>query len=47
MNLLKYLKHINKGQSLTRILMNFGFADFVLKGKVIDVGGGRSPDYLN
>ena len=47
MNLLKYLKHINKGQSLTRILMNFGFADFVLKGKVIDVGGGRSPDYFN
>lgn len=47
MILFRYIKNLAKGQSLTRILMNFGFADFVLKGKVIDVGGGRSPDYFN
>lgn len=46
MKMLKILKGIKKGQSLTRILMNDGFKDFTLRGKVVDVGGGRNPDYF-
>jgi ubiquinone/menaquinone biosynthesis C-methylase UbiE len=46
MKIISLLKRIRKGQSLTRILMNDGFRDFILKGKVIDVGGGRNPDYF-
>lgn len=46
MKILSILKGISKGQSLTRILMNDGFRDFTLRGKVVDVGGGRNPDYF-
>ncbi len=46
MNLIDYTKGILRGQSLTRITMNFGFKKYSLKGKVVDVGGGRSPDYF-
>ena len=41
------LKKIWAGQSLLRILMNFGFKDVVLQGKVVDIGGGHHPDYFD
>lgn len=40
------LKKIYAGQSLLRILMNIGFKNEVLTGVVVDIGGGRSPDYF-
>lgn len=46
MNLIDYIKGILRGQSLTRITMNFAFKNYTLKGKVVDVGGARSPDYF-
>jgi SAM-dependent methyltransferase len=40
------LKKIYGDQSLLRILMNIGFRTYSLRGAVIDVGGGRHPDYF-
>lgn len=45
--MISYLKYIAKGQSLTRIMMNHAFSCFTLTGKVVDVGGGRNPDYFD
>lgn len=42
-----YLKKIWNGQTMMRILMDEGFRDFSLRGKVADIGGGRNPDYFN
>ncbi len=39
-------KKIYGGQTLVRILMNSGFRGHALSGRVIDVGGGRKPDYF-
>ncbi len=47
MKFISYLKKIVKGQSLARISMNYGFANFSIRGKVVRVGGGRSPDYFD
>ncbi len=44
--ILHILKQTAKGQSLARILMNDGLRDFSIQGKVLDIGGGRSPDYF-
>jgi SAM-dependent methyltransferase len=41
------LKKLYGDQSLVRILMNIGFRQFTLSGLVVDVGGGRSPDYFD
>ncbi len=41
------LKKIYRGQTLTRILMNSDFRSYTISGKVVDVGGGRSPDYFS
>jgi SAM-dependent methyltransferase len=41
------LKKIVGGQSLLRIMMNVGFRGYVLKGRVVDIGGGRAPDYFD
>ena len=41
------LKKIYAGQSLLRILMNLGFKKYALSGAVVDVGGGREPDYFD
>jgi SAM-dependent methyltransferase len=35
-----------RGQSLARILMNESLAHETMRGRVIDVGGGRNPDYF-
>ncbi len=43
----RLLKKIYRDQSLLRILMNEGFSGYALEGKVIDIGGGRNPDYFN
>lgn len=39
-------KQLYKGQSLARIQMNLVCRKFTLHGKVVDVGGGRRPDYF-
>lgn len=46
MKLLSRLTHIMKGQTLLRILMNEALQKYTLSGRVIDVGGGRAPDYV-
>lgn len=35
------------GQSLARMYMNESFLAHTLRGTVVDVGGGRNPDYFN
>ena len=44
--MLALTRKIYGGRTLVRILMNDGFRKFALKGKVVDVGGGRAPDYF-
>lgn len=34
-----------RGQSITRIMMNDALSAFAINGRVVDVGGARSPDY--
>lgn len=41
------LQKLYAGQSLCRILMNRALANETLRGQVVDVGGGRSPDYFS
>lgn len=41
------LKSVSKGQSVLRALMNRALSDETIRGKVIDVGGGRHPDYFS
>lgn len=36
-----------RGQSLLRIRMNAAFAQYELRGTVVDIGGGRNPDYFS
>ncbi|MDB5244614.1 MAG: hypothetical protein JWN18_484 [Parcubacteria group bacterium] len=40
------LQHLYEGQSLMRIQMNIALAEETIVGRVVDVGGGRSPDYF-
>lgn len=40
------LKQIWKGHSMARALMNESFRDKSLNGQIVDIGGGRSPDYF-
>ncbi len=40
------LKHLYGGQTMLRILMNRAMRNETLRGKVVDVGGGRHPDYF-
>ena len=42
-----FLKRIWRGQTLARILMDKAFSHYTLRGTVVDVGGGRRPDYFN
>ncbi len=44
---LTIIKKIYRGQSLARVLMNLSFKDFEVSGLVVDVGGGRRPDYFS
>lgn len=39
------LRKLFEGQTPARILMNESFASETISGRVVDVGGGRSPDY--
>lgn len=41
------LKGIGSGKSLMRSFMNFYLSLLVLKGKTIDVGGGKGEDYIS
>lgn len=36
-----------RGKSLARTVMNLALRSYVLQGRVVDVGGGRSPDYFS
>jgi len=36
-----------KGQTILRIMMNYGLVRYNIHGKVVDIGGGRSPDYFS
>ncbi|QQR82380.1 methyltransferase domain-containing protein [Candidatus Campbellbacteria bacterium] len=47
MNVIQIIKGIIRGQSLVRILMNESLSEVIIDGKVLDVGGARSPDYFN
>ena len=40
------LRQLWKGQSLARIMMNTALAEEKISGQVIDIGGGRNPDYF-
>jgi len=40
------LQHLLGGQSLARIRMNVALASERISGHAVDVGGGRSPDYV-
>lgn len=44
--LLHTLRQLYAGQSLARIKMNIMFGNETLRGRVVDVGGGRNPDYF-
>jgi len=41
------IKQILMGHSITRGMMNHSCRKLVLKGRVIDVGGARNPDYCS
>lgn len=45
-SILLTIKRLYHGQTMLRILMNERFREFVLRGKVLDVGGARNPDYF-
>ncbi len=45
--MLIHIRFLLKGQTLARILMNEALSRETLRGKVVDVGGGRNPDYFN
>jgi SAM-dependent methyltransferase len=41
------LRKLYAGQTLARILMNHALSKETIRGKVVDIGGGRSPDYFS
>ncbi len=45
--LLHTLKHLYRGQTLMRILMNQELSRERVHGKVADIGGGHEPDYFD
>lgn len=40
-------KELYRGKSLARIVMNLALRSYALHGRVVDVGGGRNPDYFS
>ncbi len=46
MKFFKIIKQISDGKSLVRALLNVEAENYVLAGKVLDVGGGQNPSYL-
>ena len=45
-NFLTIIKEITQGKTLIRTLMNLALRQFELRGRVLDVGGGKNPSYL-
>ncbi len=41
------MQGLARGESIARILMNQSFATYTLRGTVVDVGGGRAPNYFD
>ncbi len=46
-NFFHTLRKLYQGQSVARIMMNLSLSKETLKGAVLDVGGGRYPDYFD
>lgn len=44
---IKISKKIIRGQTILRIIMNYGLFKYGIHGKVVDIGGGRFPDYFD
>lgn len=44
---LQTVRGLWRGESLARINMNYAFTQETLHGRVVDVGGGRSPTYFS
>ena len=40
------LRYLYKGETIARILMNVALSEETISGQVIDIGGGRDPDYF-
>jgi hypothetical protein len=45
-NTFETLRKLYAGQSLARVRMNQALASYTLRGRVLDVRGGHSPDYF-
>jgi SAM-dependent methyltransferase len=39
-------KEVSKGKSILRSFLNYDLKDYELKGKTIDIGGGKNSDYI-
>ncbi len=46
-NIIFLIKEVWNGKSITRSFLNMRLKDEVLVGKVMDIGGGKSSDYLS
>lgn len=46
-NLLHTLWSLWRGQTTARVFLNVALSKEILKGKVVDIGGGHKPDYFN
>ncbi len=46
MQFLSHIKQLYAGHSLLRAMMNESFRAHMLRGMVVDIGGGRNPDYF-
>lgn len=40
------IRKLYEGQSLARIQMNYALSGKIIRGKVVDIGGAREPDYF-
>lgn len=45
--ILHTLRKLYAGQTLCRIRMNTALANETIRGRVVDIGGGRAPDYFS
>src|SRR3989344_5415527 len=44
---IKIAQNMLKGQTILRIMMNYSLVEYGIYGRVVDVGGGRFPDYYD
>ncbi|MDB5224834.1 MAG: hypothetical protein JWO43_456 [Candidatus Adlerbacteria bacterium] len=41
------LKKLYQGDTIARVMMNVGLSRYTVQGVVVDIGGGRDPDYFD